>query len=178
MADRAGADDASTGSALRRLYDDHFAVLVRTAFLLGADDPEDIVAEAFVRFVDRREALRDPAAAGGYLRRSVVNLTRNRIAHLGVARRALPALIDPRDRPSRSEASAAGHDLLRAVEGLPARAREVVVLKYWLQLDTAEIAAARAVRPSTVRSHLFAALEAIRRTWPEVGAGEFEEGQS
>ena len=60
---------------------------MRLAVLLGADDAEDVVAEAFYQLYRRWPRLRSPEAAAAYLRSVVVNLTRMRIRHLQVVRK-------------------------------------------------------------------------------------------
>src|SRR4051794_14099575 len=80
--------------ALQALFAGHFRGLVRLATLLGADDPEDVAAEAFVRLHRSTGRLRDPGAALPYLRSIVVNLSRSRLRHLRVARRGVPGSPD------------------------------------------------------------------------------------
>jgi RNA polymerase sigma factor (sigma-70 family) len=63
---------------------------------------------------------------------------------------------------------AAGHsDLADALLGLPHRQREVVVLRYYVDLDVAEIAATLRIRPSTVRSTTARGLAALARVLQE-----------
>jgi DNA-directed RNA polymerase specialized sigma24 family protein len=68
--------------------------MVRLAGLLGADDPEDIAQEAFIRLMGKCSQLADPQAALPYLRAIVCNLTRNRHRHLRVVRQRTPAAVD------------------------------------------------------------------------------------
>jgi RNA polymerase sigma factor (sigma-70 family) len=137
-----------------QLFSARYAEMVRLAGLLGADDAEDVAQEAFARLLDRHSALHDPAAAIGYVRATVCNLTRNRRRHLAVARRAAPRLALA-DGPS-LEQGAIGredhHELLAAVAELPRRQREAVVLRYWLELTEAEMAATMGIAAGTVKS--------------------------
>jgi RNA polymerase sigma-70 factor (ECF subfamily) len=55
--------------------------------------------------------------------------------------------------------------LMAAVRRLPARQREVVVLRVFLDLDTATTAKALGVSEGTVMSHLSRAAAALRRTY-------------
>jgi RNA polymerase sigma-70 factor, ECF subfamily len=48
-------------------------------------------------------------------------------------------------------------DIERALSTLPRRQREAIVLRYYLQLDTREVAAALRVNEGTVKSTLFRA---------------------
>ncbi|HEX6936420.1 MAG TPA: SigE family RNA polymerase sigma factor [Actinomycetes bacterium] len=159
-ADRPEADDRE--QVYEQLFHGHFAAMTRLAAMLGADDPEDVAQEAFVRLHGRSRTLRDPNAAIGYLRTTVVNLTRSRRRHLSVVRRNRPA-------PPR-EVMSAEHDVLRqerdrelvqALGRLSSRHREALVLRYWLDLTEAEMADAMGVSRGTVKSHVSRGLDAL-----------------
>jgi RNA polymerase sigma factor (sigma-70 family) len=135
---RAVARDGDRDSAVAALFAAQHLPLVRLATLLGADDAEDVVAEAFYQLYRRWRRLREEGAATAYLRSTVVNLTRMRIRHLQVARRHLA------DDPARPASVASGEEatvlrddqraLVDAVRALPDRQREALVLRYWLDL--------------------------------------------
>jgi RNA polymerase sigma-70 factor (sigma-E family) len=152
----------SSPDTYARLFHGQFAAMTRLAALLGADDPEDVAQEAFVRLHQRRRTLRDPQAAIGYLRATVVNLSRSRVRHLAVVRRHPEA--PPLDAPS------AEHDVVRredaravvaALGSLSSRHREALVLRYWLDLSEAEMADAMGVSRGTVKSHVSRGLDAL-----------------
>ena len=108
------------------LYEAHWPYLVRLAVLLVDDrhSAEDVVQDAFVALHRKADGLRDPDAALGYLRTSVVNLSRSVIRRRQVARKHL--------KVAEPEATAgADHDVLlrdehraalAAVRALPATA--------------------------------------------------------
>lgn len=147
------------------LFRAHFDGMVRFATLLGADDPADVAQEAFVRLHRRRHSLRDESAALPYLRRTVANLARSRVRHLGVARRVL-ARSTLEHHPS-AEDSAVGADersrVLVALAQLPMRQRELLVLRYWLDLTGPEIAATLGIPVGTVKSGTSRALDTLSR---------------
>ncbi|MFC7381478.1 SigE family RNA polymerase sigma factor [Sphaerisporangium rhizosphaerae] len=146
----------------------HYPAMVRLAGLLGADDPEDIAQEAFARLHPRLARLRDDAAVVPYLRAIVCNLTRNRIRHLRLVR--LRRLEPPPAQGDGEEAylTAERHrDLLAAVDRLPRRQREALVLRYWLDLSEREIADAMGVSPGSVKSHTSRAIAALGRALRE-----------
>jgi RNA polymerase sigma-70 factor (sigma-E family) len=147
------------------LFRAHFEGLVRFAALLGSDDPADAAQEAFVRLHRRRHSLRDEAAALPYLRRTVANLVRSRARHLGVVGRVLQRTT-VEHTPS-AEDSVIGADergrVLVALAALPARQRELLVLRYWLDLTGPQIAETLGVPVGTVKSRTSRALEALSR---------------
>jgi RNA polymerase sigma-70 factor (sigma-E family) len=144
-----------------QLFNDQFGRMVRLAALLGADDPEDIAQEAFVRLQQRHDQLRDGDKAAAYLRTTVVNLTRSRLRHLRVVRRfaadlplvesaeILALLSDDRQR------------VIKGLSRLTARQRQVVVLRYWLDLSEREIAETLGIRAGTVKSTSSKALASL-----------------
>jgi RNA polymerase sigma factor (sigma-70 family) len=160
-----GADQADIEGLFRARY----LEMVRLAGLLGADDPEDIAQEAFTRLVNRQPDLGDGQAALGYLRATVVNLTRNRHRHLRVVRRRGPAAAAPESCEQAAIAYEDHQEVIAALAGLPSRRREAIVLRYWLDLPEREIAAAMGVSPGTVKSHVSRGLAALARTLRDLG---------
>jgi len=157
---------AAQEDSYRELFGSQFPGLVRLAALLGADDPEDTVQEAFVRLHRRRALLRDQNAAIAYLRRTVINLAYSRLRHLRVVRRHAPTLSAGLADIESAESTAVLNDgqrrLAAAVLTLPERQRKVVVLRYWLDLPLAEIADLLQIQTGTVKSTLHRAQQALR----------------
>jgi RNA polymerase sigma factor (sigma-70 family) len=58
-------------------------------------------------------------------------------------------------------------ELIRAIDQLPRRQRETVVLRYYLDLPDNEIATLMGISPSTVRSTVHRALESVGRKLQE-----------
>ncbi len=138
------------------LYQAHWHYLVRLAVLLVDDraSAEDVVQDAFVALHRKADGLRDPDAALGYLRTSVVNLSRSVIRRRQVARKHMK-VAEPE-----ATAGADHHVLLRdehraalaAVRALPARQSEVLVLRYWAGLSEREIADTLGISNGSVKS--------------------------
>lgn len=154
---------ASDGYA--ELFARQFPRMVRLAALLGADDPEDVAQEAFVRLHRRSRTLRDPDAAIGYLRTTVVNLVRSRLRHLKVVRDHAAAR-RPRDEPVRSAEDdvvrrESARELVASLGKLSARHREALVLRYWMDLTESEMAEVMGLSNGTVKSHVSRALDAL-----------------
>jgi RNA polymerase sigma factor (sigma-70 family) len=142
------------------LFRCRYPEMVRLAGLLGADDPEDIAQEAFARLMRKGALDADPVP---YLRAIVCNLTRNRHRHLRVVReKALRAVSEP----SSEQAAIVREDhaeVITALAALPARRRQAIVLRFWLDLSEREIAMTMGVSPGTVKSQLSRGLAALAR---------------
>jgi RNA polymerase sigma-70 factor (sigma-E family) len=167
--DHRDTDPSGAEAAVAGLFAARYPELVRLAGLLGADDPEDIAQEAFARLLRRYDSLRDADAALGYVRATVCNLTRNRRRHLRVVRLRTPAEC-PADVESSEQAALSREEqreVIAALAALPARRREAIVLRYWLGLSEAEIAAAMGISPGTVKSAVSRGLAALGRALEE-----------
>jgi RNA polymerase sigma-70 factor (sigma-E family) len=155
--------------AVTRLFSAHYRQLVRLAALLLADRSmaEELVQDAYVRLHQHWSRLRDPDRALGYLRTSVVNAARSAQRHRGVADRYLARWRPPPDAPS-AEAGALGalehQDVIAALRALPARQREALVLRYYLDLSEAEIADTMGISRGAVKSHAARGIAALRST--------------
>jgi len=154
---------------LAELYAAHRLSLVRLAFLLADDlgTAEDIVQDAFAAFAARAGSLRDPGAALGYLRTSVVNGCRSTLRR----RRTARAYVAPHDvEPDRPDAlvvlSEEHREVLTALGRLASRQREVLVLRYWSGLSESEIASALGISNGAVKSTASRALTALHQLLP------------
>ncbi|GAA2575558.1 SigE family RNA polymerase sigma factor [Dactylosporangium fulvum] len=161
--------DLEREAALARLFDANHTQLLRLAVLLGAEsEAEDIVSEAFYELYRRWRRLRSHDAALSYLRAVVCNLVRMRVRRLQVARRHAEQVIE-------SVGSAEAEVLLRddqralveAIKRLPARQREALVLRYWLDLRESEIAAAMGISAGAVKSHTSRGMATLTRLLEE-----------
>lgn len=157
MAVRAGtgADKAT----LAELFAEHYAELVRLAYVLTGDNElaEDLTQDAFVKAWPKLRDLRDQAKAPAYLRRTVVNLVRQRYRRVLVERKHLPQPAEPVPGVDRSEAL----DLAALVRTLPIRKRACIVLRYYADLSEEETAAVLGVSIGTVKSQTHKALRQL-----------------
>ena len=158
------AEAAVDEAAFADLFRSHFPGMLRLAALLGADDPEDVVQEAFVRLHDRRRRMRDSDAALAYLRATVCNLSRSRLRHLRVVRRHAATHVP--DAASAEQAAVLREDqqeVLAALAAMPARQREALVLRYWGEMAGPEIARAMGISAGAVKSHLSRGMDALEK---------------
>lgn len=144
------------------LFHGHAARVTRLAALLGAEDPEDVAAEAFCKLYAARGRLRDGGSeVVAYLNRIVVNEVRDRARRRHHARsraHLVPVLLPTAGTDGTRVA------VMAAVAALPPRQREAVVLRYWLDLPVAEVADAMGIRPGTVKSLVSRGLDAVEGT--------------
>ncbi len=148
--------DADT--AVEALYAAHWARLVRLSVLLVRDraSAEEVVQDAFVALHGRWRRLRDPDRALAYLRRCVVNRSRSVLRHRVVVDRHAAAQRLPDAAPAADERSLARSrrvTVLDALRQLPPRQREVLALRYYLDLSEADIAETLGISRGAVKSH-------------------------
>ena len=138
------------------LYRAHRLQLVRLAILLVDDQAsaEDVVHDAFINLHRRGGQLRDPQAALGYLRTSVVNGSRSVLRRRQTTRRHLQRVTeDWAPAADRGALQAAEQSrVLDALRRLPKRQREVLTLRYWSDLSEADIASALGISRGSVKS--------------------------
>jgi RNA polymerase sigma-70 factor (sigma-E family) len=160
---------ASADDIVSDLYRTHALTMIRVAVLLVGDQPtaEDVVQDAFIGLYQAVARLAEPNKALAYLRVTVINGCRS---VLRARRRA--ALRRTQHEPpvwSAESAAMAGEDrraVLTAAAKLPRRSREVLALRYYLDLPDYEIAAALGVSRSTVSSTASRALSALAHELP------------
>ena len=128
---------------------------------------EDVVQDAFAAFATRAGAMRDPGAALGYLRVSVVNGCRSALRRRRTARAYVPPHdVEPDGPDARAVLSEEHREVLAALDQLAPRQREVVVLRYWSGMSEAEIASALGISRGTVKSTASRALTALEKILP------------
>lgn len=151
---------------LAELYAAHRLSLVRLAVLLVDDQAsaEDVVQDAFTSLAGRLHRLREPHAALGYLRTSVVNGSRSALRRRRTARGYVPPRdVEPPGPDDRAVLAEEHREVLAALDRLAPRQREVLVLRYWAGLSEAEIADACGISRGTVKSTASRAIAALEQ---------------
>jgi RNA polymerase sigma factor (sigma-70 family) len=127
------------------------------------DTAQELVDEAFARAcASWRKVSRHPAPAAWVVRTALnVNISRWRRRRREVS---VPDLGTVKDLPTAPGATDGPVDprIMAALLQLPARQRQVIALRLFLDLDTGRTAEVLGVAPSMVKAHLARALAALR----------------
>jgi len=162
--DRDTAHDRDASVAA--MFDLHYVRLVRTARLLVDDTAtaEDVVMDAFTALHRRWHTLRDPSDANRYLRSCVLNGARSQLRRRRV-RRLYDATWAP-EPVSDTDVGTAGSDhaaVMQAIRALSSRQRQVLVMRFYLDMAEAEVADALGITVGSVKQHSSRGLAAVGR---------------
>ena len=154
---------------LTALVRDYSGLLYRVALsvLRNPAEAEDVVQDAFLRLLQRRHSLAAVIDIRPWLIRIAWNLALDRVRH------ARPSQLDDlfaaglvsADLPADQALAAAGQikQVLRAMERLPKKERQALLLSAMDELSTAEIGDILGRSESSVRSLLFRARAHLRQ---------------
>jgi RNA polymerase sigma-70 factor (sigma-E family) len=145
----------------------HSTALLRSAYLLTGDrgHAEDLLQTALLRALRRWSvARREPLA---YVRRVLVNLSKDRTRLLGRRPREAPLPADPASLPGggttgHAELLGERYRVADALARLPIRQRQVVVLRFFEDLSVAQTADLLGFSEGTVKSYTSRALARLR----------------
>ena len=142
--------------AFDAFYQASFGRLVGQIYAMcgSVTEAQDCVQEAFIRVHRRWERVEHPHA---YLRRAVVNqvTSHHRRRRLEIRKAAAAAPSEEQHQPV--------DELRDVIRRLPARQRTAVVLRYYVGLPEAEIAATMGCGVTAVKSLLHRALRELRK---------------
>jgi RNA polymerase sigma-70 factor (sigma-E family) len=156
----AGADRAVTA-----LYLTHYRPLVRMAALLVQDlaVAEEIVQDSFVAVHAAWRRRPDTDHALSYLRRSVVDRSRSALRQHVVVDKLAPRLApDPPSGHGQADIEVERSAFISALWTLPARQREVVVLRYFADLPVTQVASATGISTGAVKVQAARAMSSLR----------------
>ncbi len=158
--------DRTSDADIERLYRTQRLSMVRLALLLVDDreTAEDVAQDAFAALHRRWQSLRTEDAAIGYLRTCVVNGARSVLRRRRTVRRQPQPDADlfVAESADRRVLLAEEHrEVIAAMRRLPARQREVIVLRYWSELSEPQIAATLGISVGSVKSSASRGRDAI-----------------
>lgn len=176
--DRALARAITSGDreAFRALVDREAGPVFRTCYrILGRPhDAEDVAQESFVTAFRAMATYRGDGPLGGWLARIAVRQAFRRLSQRRDADPLDPSMEGPRDPtagPLDQTLAAERREVVRsAVAELPDPYREIVVLRFFGELQLAEIAHATGRPLGTVKTQLRRGLERLRRSLDLEGA--------
>ena len=161
---------APGASAVTELFQVHHLELVRLAVLMVGDlaTAEDVVQDAFEQLHRRWRSLRKQSSALDYTRSAVLNGCRSVLRRRLVARKH-EARIAGRGLAGADAAVVLEQrtELIDAFRALPRRQREVLALRYYLDLSVADTAATLRISEGAVRSTASRGLAALARALPK-----------
>jgi RNA polymerase sigma-70 factor (sigma-E family) len=153
-------------SAVTALFEEQYASLVRMARLLVDDreTAEDVVMDAFTSLYRRWTAVQDQAEAHRYLRSCVLNGARSQLRRRRLRRRHESGSAHQETTRDGIEANEADRSTVtQLLKTLPYRQRQVLVLRYFVDLTEAQIAYELGVSPGSVKTHASRGLAALAR---------------
>jgi RNA polymerase sigma factor (sigma-70 family) len=160
---------------LADLFRLHHTDLVRLAVLLVHDQPtaEDAVQDVYLKLQARRRTHGRESEDLAYIRACVLNRCRSVLRHRKVVNRAgqvIGAFADPSVGDSAESLAIKAEDrrqVLLALADLPARRREVLVLRYYNGLTEAEIAKTLGISQGSVKSAAARGIAALAKALGE-----------
>jgi RNA polymerase sigma-70 factor (sigma-E family) len=152
--------------AVTALYLTHYQPLVRMAALLVQDlaTAEEIVQDSFVAVHAAWRRRPDADQALSFLRRSVVNRCRS-----ALRQRAVVDQIAPRPASDLLTGEGERSAFISALWTLPARQREVMVLRYFADLPATQIASATGISEGAVKVYTARAMSSLRAELQKAG---------
>ncbi len=172
---RVRTGDVTMFAQLFRVYAARLASFVYR-YLRSREDAEDVVQELFLRIWRSRETWQVRGSVNDYLYLAARNQARDRLAHRAVVDRhrafelynsTSSMAAEPNGGPDDGEWQAM---LTRALDELPARRRDICILRWRDGLSYADIAHRLGVSPKTVENQLARALKTLRERlvsfWP------------
>lgn len=142
--------------------------------IMGNDDVDDIIQDAFVELWNRHETIKDAPHLRHFLYRTVYTRCLSVLNHRKVVHRYRKdktetaaesgTLQEPghNDVLHNIETIELGHDLHSAINDLPEACRKVFVMSYVDNIDDKDIAHSLGISLRTVEAHIYKALKKLR----------------
>jgi RNA polymerase sigma-70 factor (sigma-E family) len=148
-----------------RFVGDNSDVLLRTAYLIVGDlqEAEDLVQETLFKVASRWPRVSRMDNPLAYARRILVNLA-SRGSSKRSRNRAELAATPPAETAARAAQLEIDDRLFNALAALPPRQRAALVLRYFVDLSEAEVAAALGCSVGTVKSSTSRGLKRLEET--------------
>lgn len=143
---------------IRDFVDGEYRQVVAAVDLVCGSRPtaEDAVQEALARAWERQARGEEIRSIPAWVTTVALNLARSHLRRRRCERRAVDRLgtITRFERPDHATSSSNANSVRAAVATLPRRQREVIVLRYYADLDVLEIAEVLGIAEGTVKASL------------------------
>lgn len=139
---------------------DYARVVAALAYVTG--DPgraQDAVQDVLAVALEHDDLIRDLPA---WVAKAALNRVRTKVRRSGAERRAYERAARVPPAPTEGEPALADADLRAALEGLPPRQREIVVLHYLLDMSVSDVATTAGVTTGTIKTQLHRARATLR----------------
>lgn len=174
--------DSRSANAFRYLFEQHAAELYRFAYryVRSSEQAKDLVHEAFLRLWRQRSHVDlAGATARSYLHtivryQALDHLRRRRIEDRWRQEYATPAMVEqgaalaPGDPDQDLNAKEIAGAIGRAVEALPQRQQQVLLLRWQHHASYEEIAATLGISPKTVGVHVARGIQRLRELLTQI----------
>ena len=148
-------------------------------FLGNVDDAREVTQDAFLKAFLSLRGFRGDCALRTWVTRIALHQAQRRLRRRRLREAVLGLFSTAKHSPLSASPQAAADDaidlraqaaaLARALLRLPPKQALVLSLRYQEGLTLPEISALLGVEPSTVKTHLFRALDRVRAEWPPAG---------
>lgn len=148
---------------LREVMDLHTEHLLRLAYFYvqSWEAAEDIVQESFIAFYEKAKQYKGDASVKNYIRKIVINRCHDYLRRKKRRQFFLP-FINAISAEQEVVLSTEKSTLLQAVMQLSEKYREAIILYYFEELSTVQIASLLGIKESTVRSRLKRARDELK----------------
>ncbi len=159
---------------------EHYDKLFQTALNITSecDDAKDVIQDVFLKIWQKKENMDDQKLNGGYLYRSVVNASLNKLqkrkGNIQILSTATIAIASNGDAPDQVlYGKELEKEIDRAIELLPPKCKAIFVLSRFEGLKYREIADHLDVSPKTVENQMGIALKKLQNTLSPYMTKEF-----
>ncbi|MBA2459869.1 MAG: sigma-70 family RNA polymerase sigma factor [Gemmatimonadales bacterium] len=168
---------AGDARAYREFFNREAAGLIRyaTGILGSREDARDAAQETFFRLWQDRARLDPSTDAARALYTIVRNLARDRLRHRAVGQRPHPLLQTPHATQAGTLLAEEGEDaddlqavMQRALETLPPRQQEIVLLRWHRRLSYEQIGAELGIAPETASAHMQRTIGQLKALLPRL----------
>ena len=148
-----------TSGTFEEIYERHCTMIYRVCFsyMKNATDTEDMVSDVFAKLLETGKTFQNTEHEKAWLLRTAINKCKNFLKHWWRSRTDIDDYENLETKNPFTE-----NELLQTISKLPARCKDVIILYYYEDCSTAEVAQILKRPQSTVRNHLAEARKLLK----------------